>query len=189
MSNNQIVHPGRLAMRYVSSCDFCHREHNASVDVKKCPESHIFSLQDLYGWFYCDKCVDELRQNIINYCNEINGIPFFWLFGTEIKFYRISQTAIQSAKVTIDTNGICTYNPAVDTMMMHLEFGSDSSRLVRLENIFHHNPGLYERLKECKNLLKNDKMKIAYDELSPLTHEYIKKAFEKSTKPSDSYVQ
>lgn len=64
----------------------------------------------------------------------------------------------------------------------HIRDGSDKLvRCVSLQNLFHHNPGLYEAIISADNLCgKNSDIKIKLDDLSPAIRENLRCAYERS---------
>lgn len=183
---DMIISPRRLTFIHANACDFCRPNNPFPIELNGTTPSSGLSIGDLSGWMFCNDCVDVAKQNVIKYCDSSSTIPFFWCLNKDVRFYRSSKKSIETGKMDMFDNSVCTYTPDYDMMRLYLTFGSEG-RLVSLENIFHHNPELYQQLKDCDDLFRNEKIKISYKQLSPKTHELVEIAFQKSKQPSDSF--
>jgi hypothetical protein len=196
------VSPKSLTCICVNACDFCKnatkindcdssggccKSTTNETDGSDSSDNSSFYLtvRLLFGWSFCKNCFDAAKQNVIKYCNASNVIPFFWLGRTSIKFYRESQKAIEVGQMDF-TNNMCEYSSKYDMLRLPMIFG-ENGRVVSLENIFHHNPGLYQQLKDCENLFDDGKIQIKYTDLSQKIHDYVETAFERSKQPSESF--
>jgi hypothetical protein len=195
--------PKSLTCTCVNACDFC---KNATIKIydsdnsdgscgcrksttdeadNSDDSSFYLTVRLCFGWSFCRNCFDAVKQNAIKYCNVFNVIPFSWLAETPIKFYRESQKAIQSGHMDF-TNNMCEYSSKYDMLRLPMIFG-ENGRVVSLENIFHHNPGLYKQLKDCENLFDDTRIYIKYTDLSQKIRDLVETAFERSKQPSESF--
>ncbi|AYV75202.1 MAG: hypothetical protein Terrestrivirus1_76 [Terrestrivirus sp.] len=199
------VSPKSLTCICVNACDFCKNTTDKTTDKttdnsdSSCgcckstadetdgsdSSSFYLTVRLLFGWSFCKNCFDAAKQNAIKYCNALDMIPFFWLGRASTKFYRESQKAIEVGQMDF-TNNMCVYSPKYDMLRLPMIFG-ENGRVVSLENIFHHNPGLYQQLKDCENLFDDGRIHIKYTDLSQKIHDFVEIAFERSKQPSESF--
>lgn len=129
---------------------------------------------------------DKFQQSSY-YCQEKNEGSYN--LTRYLHFFRKSK---KNSSKPVHTGIISPYSddyvailPAKDTLGISVTFrdtelgdsGETLGRVVSLENIFYHNPGFYECLKEQENLLSVDYVKVSYAELSEALRDEIHRAY------------
>jgi hypothetical protein len=88
---------------------------------------------------------------------------------------------IYSGYLTIDSMCACYYENWYSIKLSFIdEDRMEKDRSVTLENLFAHNPLLYDELKNCQDLFCRPEVKIAYSELDEIIRKEIDDVFKKS---------
>jgi hypothetical protein len=159
--------------------DYCYICDKQQIDNINC-----LTLGRLYGWLYCDDCINTVRLSTIHFINN-NNIPLHWLFNSseyskKIKFFRKSKNKIQESimryfdmdEYDYGCYAIRKYDKLPDNKYGIFLFFNDAEtdetmgRAVSLSNIFAHTEGLYEELINSKNIFNDKKIVVRFDELS-----------------------
>jgi len=141
------------------------------------------------GWIFCPKCGENGRMQCAatKHINSTGMIPMSWIFGStlfqeddhiKLKFFRHSRKDtnhpifISDVRYGDNPNGHeLIYNDHRDMYVMYLTFFDDKvndsmGRSVSLQNLFAHNPGLYEELTTSDNLYGHYSIKVRYSDIS-----------------------
>lgn len=200
--------PIRLVFVQINRCYVCDKLQN---DV------NCLILGRLYGWLYCNNCINDVKSSVKIFINN-NNIPLHWLFGSnkfnnpddpyskKIFFFRNSkkgtQYEIQESLIRYfdmdEYDYGCYMIQKFETMTDNkygvylffndIQTGERQCRTVSLANIFAHTNGLYEELINCKNIFDDNKIVIGFDDLSLELKNEIHDAYKMScTKDKRSY--
>ena len=134
-------------MMQVGLCAFCN---------KNSPDEPHYEVTDyrLNGVIICEKCCMEQRTKSLLVTMFGNKIPVHFLFGTEMKFYRLTTENIETWKM-LATDSHCihvTRSGVYAVSLSSCDGNNVKSRSVTLENLLFHNPQLYAKL-NSENLL------------------------------------
>lgn len=170
------IKPDSLSCRFEGECDFC---KSRTTDG-----GYAYEISHLYGWLYCKKHSDRVKQNAIQYYNDNLQFPVHWIGNDDIKLYRKSKDAVVTGKVDCLAR-VCMYSENRNLLRILVNFEDGTQRGVSLENIFHHNPALYEQL-QTTNLRPSHHFKLS--DLCQKIQFLVEEAHEKSKAESNSFV-
>lgn len=173
-----------LCMKRLDVCMLCDQKY----ELDTMQEVH---LEFNYGLIYCKKCYDAKKVHgvIYDFFSNIRALPFSWIFKSEkfknpdgkdnkggkyLSFFRYSQRdtskPIQTWQI-LPGECMARFNKMTNQFSIMLRQYNTAESLtfiergVTLSNLFAHNPGLYDELINCKNLLNHDKIMFTYYDL------------------------
>ena len=185
-----------LCMRRTDTCDVCHRATAAHAEEKTERRRRVVHFGRLQAIALCSRpeCQVRAKRRIVSYLNERKVVPLFPLYRerlAEVRFYRASQRGVCSiGRLAVDNDrffrGGLKWSSTKRAFGLPVAFG-DQHRYVSLENVLHHNEGLYARLVGCESLLDDAHIRIALSDLSSDIRGEIRRALERSRRRAVAY--
>jgi hypothetical protein len=164
-----IISPYQLVMISYKCC-FCNKpSSNGRNDDNDIMCAYTSQIEYNFGWVHCNvvDCLELLKNSWIKYLGDNNILTMNW-YNKPICFYRKSKNIID---VSTNTHKKYHFEPNLEIYMklngkfyINLTFDKDLSRAVSLENVFFHNPELYDLILQCDNIDSNSMIK--YSDLS-----------------------
>lgn len=135
-------------------------------------KGHIFLLGIDEGWRYCDQCNTDgkMKSEVLRYIREYNLIPsaHMWkcLEFIRFQYYEQNELKVFNGSIINGSNNVYYHNNTDEfyTVVSFLEEGKEITKIVSLQNLFGHNPELYENFIRCTDLYDSE-VKISFDEL------------------------
>lgn len=169
----------------LESPDFCHLCKGSDDD--QCREVQV---RFFYGWRYCTACAEQGKPKLElqAFMKKSSSFPFLGALGKDFpKILRFHDQSINNVN-----EGSCTPIDPGTSRRIYVDKDTKEAKMfilreskygrVALDNLFFHNPGLYQAIKAAPNLaIKDSRWSLCMEELPKEFQDSIEAAWASAT--------